>query len=160
MLGLDRRDLTGALANALLPLGVVLAANALIFTFGWGAADPPYLSLSFAPPGWLVAAAWSVIFVLWGLARWSVRGAGEGGREASWLVVVLIGSALLYPIRTANFDLRLSAVQNAATLAFVVFVTWRLGTHSRRAAWFMAPSIAWVAFANVLGLAALTNRGA
>lgn len=159
MLILQRTDWVGAVANALVPLGVVVVANVLIFRLGAGATDPAYLSLAISPPGWLVALAWTIIFVLWGLARWTVLERGEGGREASWLVVVLFASALLYPLTTNNFDLRLSAIENASTLAFVLFVTWRLGRFSSRAALFMTPSILWVLFANFLGWAALANQG-
>lgn len=158
MLALQRTDWVGAIANALVPLVLVVIANLLIFRLGAGATDPAYLSLSFSPPGWLVALVWIVIFVLWGLARWTVLEGGEGGREASWLVVVLFASALLYPITTNNFDLRLSAIENASTLAFILFVTWRLSRFSGRATLFMVPSILWVLFANVLGLTALANQ--
>jgi tryptophan-rich sensory protein len=153
----DRADGWGAAANLGAALALVAAANAAIFATGAGAADPAYLALSFAPPGWLVATVWMVIFAFWALARWRAVQHGEAGRDAGWWVVALIVSALLYPLSSCNFELRAGAVQNAATLAFVLFVAWRLARVSRGAAWLMLPSVLWVMFANLLGWAALAQ---
>ena len=151
-------DWTGALWSALTPLVATLVGNGLIFTFGT-MADPNYAAVSFAPPGWVVGTAWSLIYPAWGLARWRAWTSGpDGRREAGW-AVALITWGLAYPVGALFWTTTVSAVANGLTLALAAVVVWRLRSVSRSAALLVAPSLAWLVFATYFGYAAARIAG-
>ncbi len=147
----------GALLSALVPLLAVVVENGLIASAGWAAQDPAFAAVSFAPPGWLVGAVWCVIYPMWGLARWRSHLSGEAGRRAAWWVVGLMAWGLAYPIVTGGFQVVPSAIGNALTLLLALVTAWRVGSSSGLAAALTVPSIAWIIFANFLGMVALTR---
>ena len=147
-------DWTGALWSAACPLAATLIGNGLIFTFGV-MNDPSYAALPFAPPGWVVGLVWSLLYPLWGLARWRAWTAGPEGPAAAWWVVALIIWGLLYPVGALFWTTPASAVANVASLALAAVVAWRVVRVSRGAALLMAPSLVWLCFASYLGWAAL-----
>jgi tryptophan-rich sensory protein len=144
----------GGLLSALVPLLAVVAENALLAPV---AQDPAFEAVPFAPPGWFVGLVWCVIYPLWGLARWRSHLAGEGGRKAAWWVVTLLVWGLAYPIVTGGFQVVPSAIGNALSLLLALVAAWRVGRYSTAAAALIAPSIAWIIFANFLGMVALTK---
>ena len=148
-----RRD---AFLSALIPLLAVVFGNGMIFATGFDGGDDAFESLALAPPSWFVALMWIVIFPMWGLARWHASRNGRRGRRESWWVVALILWALAYPLLT-NFQIVLSAWANLFSLVLALVAFWRMTTVSRRAAWLVAPSILWIAFATVLGVMALAK---
>jgi tryptophan-rich sensory protein len=142
--------------SALIPLVAVILGNGLIFATRSEGADPAFESLSLAPPPWLVAMIWIVIFPMWGLARWHAARHGRLGRRESWWVVALILWGLAYPVLT-GFRTVPSAWANLASLVLAAVTCRRVGTVSKKAAWLIAPSILWIAFATVLGFMALAR---
>lgn len=153
----NRPDRVGATLSALVPLLAALIANGLIYVTGWAQEDQAYDAVVFAPPGWVVAAIWMVIFPMWGLARWRAHQAGESGRRESWWAVALIFWSLAYPVAVVFLDTPGSAWANLASLLFAAFVAWRLSTASNRAAAWVLPSLVWLGFASVLGYAAVST---
>jgi translocator protein len=154
----NRGTRSALLLNMIVPLFAVLLVNALIFAGGLQNADPAFTTLAFAPPGWVIGAVWAVIFPMWGAARWHAWQAGRRSQRESWWIVWLMAWGLLYPLTTAAFDLGLSAVMNVLSLALAVVTAARVRPLSPTAFRLIVPSIAWVAFACVLGFAALANR--
>ena len=59
-------------------------------------------------------------------------------------------------IAFAGSDTGVSALANVISLVLVIATASKLRRVSKRAFWLTAPSIAWIAFANILGFAALT----
>jgi len=110
-----------------------------------------------APPGWLFAPVWTVLYVLMGVAAWlvwRVHGFGEG-RTALVLYIVQLGANALWTW--------LFFVWHQGALAFAeVILLWCLivatAVSFRRlnavAAVLLLPYLAWVTFAAALTLAA------
>jgi len=153
----NRNDQLGFGLSVFIPLAAVVAGNALIFTFGWTIGAPEYERLSFSPPGWLVGAIWVVIYPMWGAARWYARQTGLSGRRRSRWVVALIVWGLLYPIIAGLTGVAGSAIANVVSFALVLVAASQVRGVSKRAFWLMAPSALWIAFATLLGFAALTQ---
>lgn len=142
-----------AAVQILSPVALVLLANVAIFAAGAGTDDPRYLALPYAPPGWFVAVVWIVLYLLWASARWMVMSEGEAGRRAGFWILGLMGWGFLFPVLTKGFELGMTLIFNAISLAFIVFVSIKILAISRRAALLMLPSILWASFANFLGWA-------
>lgn len=142
--------------SALIPLAAVVAGNGLIFATGSQGADPAFSSQTLAPPGWVVALVWVAIYPMWGLARWRAARQGRRGRRESWWVVALMLWGLAYPVLT-RFQIAPSAWANLASLVLAIVTLWRVSRVSRKAAWLIAPSVVWIAFATVLGFIALAR---
>lgn len=137
-----------------LPLLLVLLGNGLLFATGVRGSADGIGSLRWAPPGWFVGLMWVVIFPMWGLARWRVWQAGAVGRRAARWVVALMVWSLAYPAFTLGFDAGLSAAANVASLLLVWITLRRVQRASAAAAVWLYPSLAWIGFATLLGLAA------
>ena len=146
-------DWTGAVWSGVIPLAATVVENGLIFTFGT-MADPNYAAVPFAPPGWVVGMVWTVIYPTWGLARWRAWTSGPDGQREAWWAVALIVWGLLYPVGGLFWTTEVSALANLASLVLAAVVTWRVARVSRAAALWMAPSLAWLAFATYFGYAA------
>jgi tryptophan-rich sensory protein len=153
---LNRTDAKGEAANALAALIAVLALNALVFGVGLErlGVDP---AVWFEPPGWLVGLVWAAIFPMWGIARWHALRGGREGRGVARYILVMIGWSLLYPLLSAGSDLYKSVVLNAVSLLIVAVAFVRARKVSTSAANWIAPSLAWVVFANLLTLAKINN---
>lgn len=152
---MNRPDRRGALLSALTPMVLAGLANLIIYATGWGAEDPAYDAVSFAPPGWVVGTIWLAIFPMWGYARWRAFQAGTSGRDESWWAVALVAWALAYPIVVTFLDTAGSAWSNVFSLALAAVTAWRLSTVSKPAAAWVLPSLAWLTFASILGFAAV-----
>ncbi|MFO7674814.1 MAG: TspO/MBR family protein [bacterium] len=127
---------------------------------GWYATlnKPP-----FNPPGWLFGPAWTVLYILMGLAAylvWSRGLAAPGVKPALALFVVqmflnVLWSFLFFAARSplAGF-VEIVALWAAILVTMVLF--FRV---SPAAGWLMVPYIGWVSFAAVLnGAIMLLNR--
>jgi len=145
----------GFVLSLMLPLAAVLIVNAIVFAAGVNEPNAAYQAVPFNPPGWLIGAIWIVLYPMWGAAHWYARQTGIAGRRASRGVLALTIWGLLYPFVTAGAETPLSVLVNIASLALAAIAAWNVRAVSKRAFWLMAPSLAWLGFANVLGLAAL-----
>ena len=128
-----------------LPLAVGLLASLL--TLGGmgdyaGMAKPPL-----APPGWVFPIAWTLLYLLMGLASWLAVGAAaseERKQEALSLYAVFFGLGRYY---LALFWL--------VVLLVLVLLTWRQFRRlDRRAGALLTPYILWLCFALYLNLGA------
>lgn len=107
------------------------------------------------PPNGVFAPAWSVLYVLMGIAAWLVwrRGGWAPARRALTLYIVQLAlNAAWTPI---FFSGRLVWVALGVIVALEVVLIatavafWK---HSRVASWLLGPYITWVAFATTLNL--------
>ena len=106
---------------------------------------PPY-----APPSWLFGPAWTVLYVMIGVAGWLLWRAG-GWDRVMWLWVVQLVLNLLWTPLFFAADLYTVALVEivvlAASIALLVVWSWH---RSRVAAWLLVPYLAWVCFATAL----------
>ena len=106
---------------------------------------PPY-----APPSWLFGPAWTVLYVMIGVAGWLLWRAG-GWDRVMWLWVVQLVLNLLWTPLFFAADLYTVALVEivvlAASIALLVVWSWH---RSRVAAWLLVPYLGWVCFATAL----------
>jgi tryptophan-rich sensory protein len=120
-----------------------------------GISNPPgewYAGLakaSFNPPGWVFAPAWTLLYILIGIAGWRVFMAGLRLPLAIWgaqLAINLTWSPTFFGQHRIGLALAILAAMFAAILAFIA-VTW---LRDRPAALCFLPYALWVAFAGLL----------
>ncbi len=153
----NRNDKSGLTISIVLPLLAAIIMNGAVYALGWNSDDPAYEAVAFNPPGGFVAIVWLIIFPMWGAARWYTYQTGLAGRRASYWIVALMAWALLYPVITSGSNTLISALANVASLALALTAALRARAVSKRAFWLIAPSIAWIGFATVLGFFALAH---
>ena len=105
-----------------------------------------------APPGWLFAAVWPVLYALLALAAWRVhrRGAREG--TWFWFWVQLGGNLAWSPL---FFHFRLFWAAALLLLGMILLTAWLLRAFARLdrvAAWLFAPYLPWLLYAWYLNL--------
>lgn len=115
-----------------------------------------YLALrkpALTPPAWLFPIAWSVLYVLMGLALAMILNArGARGRVvavglfAAQLVFNLAWTPLFFGARRID----LARVDIALMLALAIAATVAFGRIRPAAAWLMVPYLVWIGFAGVL----------
>lgn len=107
-----------------------------------------------APPKWLFPAAWTVLYVLMGIASYSVFTAdAPAGKKRASLIVYAISLAFnfLWSIIFFNLDNYLLAfVWLCALWLLIVIVTVQFFGISKKAGRLMLPYILWVSFAGYL----------
>ena len=107
-----------------------------------------------APPKWLFPAAWTVLYVLMGIASYFVFTAdAPSGKKRASLIVYAISLAFnfLWSIIFFNLGNYLRAfVWLCALWLLIVIVTVRFFGISKKAGWLMLPYILWVSFAGYL----------
>ncbi len=152
----NQDKLSAALLSALTPLVLVLIANALIFATGWMDQTSAFERLSFAPPGWFVGLMWTLIYPMWGLARWRVgRKETAAGGKASLTLIWLMIWGFLYTLITGPTGPEVSAICNVLSLIFALGAFVSAWPADKIAGYLILPSIGWITFANVLGFLAL-----
>lgn len=141
----------------------VLAAGLTIG--GLTAPDGWYAALAkpwFNPPNWLFPPAWTILYVLIGIAGWRIwrlprhGGKGRGGEGrgalAAWAVQLVLNFAwtpVFFVLHQTGAALAVIAALLAAILAFIA-LAW---PRDRIAALLFLPYAAWVAFAGTLNAA-------
>ena len=153
---LNRTDMKGEIANPLAALVAVVAVNAVVFGLGLARTNA-YPDVWIEPPGWIVGLVWVLIFPMWGLARWHALRAGREGRRLAAFIVFMMLWSLAYPALTAGFNLYKCAAANAISFLIVGFAYLRARSVSATASWWIAPSLVWVAFANILTIAKIVS---
>jgi benzodiazapine receptor len=108
------------------------------------------------PPGWVFAPVWTVLYAMMAVAAWLDWRRARGtpiGRRAMALFSVQLGLNALWSI--LFFGLRLPGIALVDIgLLWASIVGW-LAVSARidhRAAWLIAPYLAWVTFASYLNL--------
>ncbi|HVI99507.1 MAG TPA: TspO/MBR family protein [Sphingomonas sp.] len=110
---------------------------------------------SFTPPDWAFPVAWTILYVLEGLALAMILHARRArGRELAiaLFVVQFILSLVWSPIFFGAHKIVIALVILAAMLVLAIAATWMFGRIRTAAAWLMAPYLAWIAFAGALTL--------
>lgn len=154
----NRNDRTGFLISTIGPAVIVILANILYAWAGFNESDPAYEAVSFNPPGWVIGLVWVIIYPMWGAARWYARQTGLAGRRRSRWIIALMAWGLLYPIATwAIESTAFSAGANVFSLLLAFVTAWQVHGVTKRGFWLIAPSLAWLSFATLLGFAALSN---
>ena len=107
----------------------------------------------FMPPGWLFGVAWTILYILLGLALailLHARGAQRRGRAIGLFVVQLLLNYAWSPVFFAwhriDWALMLIGAMIVLTLALIVLL-WRI---RRSAALLMLPYLVWICFAAAL----------
>lgn len=107
-----------------------------------------------APPKWLFPAAWTVLYILMGIASYSVFTAdAPSGKKHSALVAYAVSLAFnfLWSIIFFNLDNYLLAfVWLCALWLLIVIATVQFFGIRGTAGWLMLPYILWVSFAGYL----------
>lgn len=135
----------------------LLVFIALVFvTAGIGGAFPPddwYAGLQkpwFNPPNWVFPVAWSILFLMIGIAGWLVyRVSGVNNALVVWgigLPVNALWTYLFFGLRRIDLAFYELLVLWVLIVAFAI-LAWR---YSRLASLLFIPYIAWVTFAGVL----------
>ena len=129
-------------------LGAIASANA-------GAFYAQLTQPSWAPPAWLFAPVWSVLYLLIAVAAWLVwrkHGFGRAAMALGLFVVQLLANAL-WTWLFFRWHHGAAAFAEIAVLwlliAATLFAFWRL---HRLAALMVVPYLAWVTFASALTL--------
>ena len=139
--------LTSLAGNLALFVGGCLVVNALIFGFGYGTST--FASRSSDPPGWLVGAVWTLLFALFGVAHWLLRGEEPQFVRGRIGVELLAVVCLLYPLYTMGLSNRdAGLIGNLITALLTAGLAWWLWPLNRQAALLVLPVVPWLAFAS------------
>lgn len=105
------------------------------------------------PPGWAFGAAWSVLYILLGIAVAIVWNAPASGARSVGLTLFLIQLALNFAWSPVFFAAHRVALALAVIVAMLLLSAATTAFFARirpLAAWLMAPYLAWLGFAAYL----------
>ena len=111
---------------------------------------------SFNPPNWAFPVAWTLLFVLMGVAFWRVLRTPSAALRTRAMQLFLAQLVVNVGWSTAFFGARSPALGLVVIVPFwllIVATTRAFRAVDRAAAWLLAPYLAWVAFAAVLNAA-------
>jgi translocator protein len=114
---------------------------------------------SFNPPNWAFPVAWTLLFVLMGIAFWRVLVTAPGTRRTR--AISLFAAQLVTNVgwSTAFFGAHSPVLGMVVIVPFwllILATAWAFRAVDRPAAWLLTPYLAWVAFAAVLNAAIVT----
>ncbi|WP_375391372.1 TspO/MBR family protein [uncultured Sphingomonas sp.] len=121
-----------------------------------GSDNPWYVALAkppLTPPDWLFPVAWTIIYVLLGLAAATVLNArGARGRRpaVALFVIEVVALALWQPLFFGAHRIAAALGLIGFILAWGIATTILFGRVRTGAAWLMVPLLVWVSFAGVL----------
>ena len=121
-----------------------------------GAQNHWYVALqkpAITPPDWLFPVAWSILYVLIGLALATVlnaRGARGRGIAVASFVVQFAFNLAWTPVFFAQHRIDLALAIIVAMLIAAIAATVAFGRVRAAAAWLMLPYLVWIGFAGVL----------
>lgn len=148
LLDVDRHDRLGLVLSATMPLAVFVIANGIAQLNG-------VLPLFFSPfglPGWVGAALHLGSLPLFGAARWMVVARGEAGHRAGWWIVALMAGMIAFPFIVMPLASLMLSVVAFGLLLLGLAAMLRAGAVHPKAAWVMAPGLAWMGFSAFVGL--------
>ncbi len=110
----------------------------------------------FSPPGWLFPVAWTVLYLLMGLASYLVLTSGKSPKVIK-RAIILYGIQLAFNFLWTIFFFNLSAYLFAfiwlvALWGLIDATTFLFQRISNKAGYLLLPYIAWVGFAGYLNL--------
>ena len=151
------------LASLLLPLGLGSVVGVFLLLTGQYTAYDALFKPPLAPPDWVFAVAWTVLYTLMGISAYLVAtsDASKGAKEdALWQYFIQLVINLIWPFLFFYFDMRLAAfLWIIVLLALVVKMTVSFWFISRPAALLQIPYILWLLFAAYLNAAAFILNG-
>lgn len=115
-----------------------------------------YLALlkpGLTPPAWAFPVAWTLLYILMGLALAMIlnaRGARGRGAAVVLFVAQLACNLAWTPLFFGAHRVDLALVDVALMLALAIATTVAFGRIRSAAAWLMVPYLVWIAFAGVL----------
>jgi translocator protein len=105
------------------------------------------------PPGWAFGAAWSVLYIMLGLALALVLNA-RGNRFRAYAIALFTVAFVLNlawsPLFFAAHQVLAAFALILFMLAFAIATTIAFGRVRKAAAWLMVPYLAWLCFAAIL----------
>jgi benzodiazapine receptor len=107
----------------------------------------------FSPPNWVFAPVWTVLYALMAIAFWRVWVLGHGSRLQAAAIAFLVQLVLNVAWSGAFFGLRSPGLALVVIAALILAIIATMSAFSRidgRAAWMLAPYLAWVSFATLL----------
>jgi tryptophan-rich sensory protein len=107
------------------------------------------------PPDWVFPVAWSILYVLQGLAIAMIlhaRGARGRGLAIALFVIQLVLNLAWTPIFFGAHEVLLALDLIVAMLVAAIATTVVFGRIRSAAAWLMVPYLAWICFAGMLTL--------
>lgn len=105
------------------------------------------------PPGWVFGAAWTILYILLGLALAMIlhaRGAKGRGLALALFVAQLLLNFAWSPVFFAMHEVGLALAILVAMLLLSIAATLLFARIRPAAAWLMVPYLAWLVFAGVL----------
>ncbi|VVT12964.1 Tryptophan-rich protein TspO [Sphingomonas sp. EC-HK361] len=105
------------------------------------------------PPGWLFPVAWTILYILMGLALAVIlhaRGARGRGGALALFVVQFVLNLIWTPVFFGQHKVSLALWIIVAMLVAATATTIAFGRIRRVAAWLMVPYLVWISFAGVL----------
>jgi benzodiazapine receptor len=139
--------------------GIVLTGSASGWLSGSGYGNPWFDALAkppFMPPGWVFGAAWTLLYVLLGLALAIILAEPPSDRRRNALILFFVQLALNFswsPMFFAGHDIHLAKLVifvMAAIAAAAAGQFWRMRP---LAGWLMVPYLAWLVIAAALSAA-------
>jgi translocator protein len=105
------------------------------------------------PPGWVFGVAWSILYVLLGLALANVMNA-RGNRYRRYAIALFVFQLALNlcwsPLFFAMHQVLAAFVLTLFMLTFSIATTIAFGRVRTVAAWLMVPYLVWISFAAIL----------
>lgn len=145
-------DLKKLLISILISVGTGLLS--VLLTMGNYASYGKLNSPSFAPPAWIFALVWTILYLLMGIACyriWMHGGKFHKVNNALGFYGIQLGLNFLWSIIFFGFDLRgLAFLGILALLFFIIITIVKFGKICKAAAYLMVPYMLWVAYAAVL----------
>lgn len=105
------------------------------------------------PPGWAFGVAWTILYILMGLALAIVldaRGAKGRGAAVVLFLVQLAGNLTWSPLFFAAHKVNAALILIVAILLLATITTLLFGRIRSLAAWLMVPYLCWLGFASGL----------
>lgn len=147
-----------------LALFLLLVVITAVIGSGFDAGEWYYVTMerpSMAPPGWLYAVAWALVYVLMALAAWKVWLTEHFSRLGvlTWWVLLLVlnygWAVLFFGWHRPGWALPMLGI----TIVVAIFCIRAFRPISRDAAWLMAPYLIWTVFLWALNLVIWTING-
>ncbi len=114
---------------------------------------------SFAPPGWVFAPVWLILYILMGLAAYRIYSAetkGEEGRDALFYYKAQLVFNFMWPILFFRFALLgVAFLDILVLLVMVIITTVKFYRIDKTAGYLMIPYLLWLIYAAVLNYAIL-----
>lgn len=143
---------TSLLRNLILIGGLIIVANAIVFSLDWDKAGTSQIEAEFAPPGYVVGVVWVGLFVLMAVARWLViKSRSLNSAAHAQLITILAVLCFLYPFYTLGLSSQLMGlIGNVVIILLTSWTIWQVKSSSKPAAALLSAVVLWVSFASVI----------